>query len=367
MKGQGRQKRHVKAINLALQGGGSHGAFTWGVLDRMFEEDRLWVEAISGTSAGAMNAVVAAQGMYDDGANGARTALEDFWRAVSKAGQASPLKRTPFDMMTGNWSMDSNPGYFWMDLIGRMASPYDLNPFDINPLRNVVEKFIDFDKVAGEEDMGIFISATNVETGRARVFHRHEITLDVVMASACLPFMFKAVEIDGVPYWDGGYMGNPVLFPFIDHSPASDILIIQINPLKRPGTPTKARDIQNRVNEITFNASLLRDLRAIELIDKLIDQGALSEKEYRRMNMHMIDDGCREMMAMGASSKMNSEWAFLVHLRDIGRAAADRWLKAHFDDIETKSTLDMSVMFDDFGAPSGENILNLKTKVGTVL
>ncbi len=279
MKGKGRQSRHEKRINLALQGGGSHGAFTWGVLDRMFEEDKLWIEAISGTSAGAMNAVVAAQGMYDNGAAGARAALEAFWHAVSKAGQASPLKRTPIDKLIGNWSIDANPAYRWMDIVNRVASPYDLNPFDLNPLRDLVGDFIDFDKVAGEEDMGIYIAATNVETGRARVFHRHEITLDVVMASACLPFLFKAVNIDGVPYWDGGYMGNPVLFPFIDHSPAPDILIVQINPLFRPGTPTSATDIQNRVNEITFNASLLRDLRAIQLIDRLIDQGALAEAE----------------------------------------------------------------------------------------
>ena len=367
MKGKGRQRRHVKSINLALQGGGSHGAFTWGVLDRMFEEDRLWVEAISGTSAGAMNAVVAAQGMYDNGAAGAREALEAFWRAVSKAGQASPMKRTPFDVMMGNWSLDANPGYLWMDMLNRLASPYDLNPFDLNPLRDVVEGFIDFKKVAGEKDMEIFISATNVETGRARVFHRHEIDLDVVMASACLPFMFKAVEIDGVPYWDGGYMGNPVLFPFIDHSPASDILIIQINPLHRPGTPKSARDIQNRVNEITFNASLLRDLRAIQLIDRLIDEGALSDTQYRRMNLHMIDDGCRDMLDMGASSKLNSEWAFLRHLFEIGRNAADRWLRVHFDDIETRSTLDLGQMFNDFGAPKGENILQMTRKVGDAL
>ncbi|MEM9797132.1 MAG: patatin-like phospholipase family protein [Pseudomonadota bacterium] len=365
MKGKGRQKRHVKAINLALQGGGSHGAFTWGVLDRMFAEDRLWIEGISGTSAGAMNAVVAAQGMYDDGAYGARVALEAFWRSVSQAGQASPMRRTPWDKLMGNWSLDTNPGYLWMDLIGRMASPYDLNPFGINPLRDLVRDFVDFDKVAGEDDMKLFVSATNVETGRARVFHRHEITLDVVMASACLPFLFKAVEIDGVPYWDGGYMGNPVLFPFIDHSPSPDILVVQINPLSRPGTPTQARDIHNRVNEITFNASLLRDLRTIELIDRLIDEGALTGNRYRRINMHMIDDGCREMLAMGASSKLNSEWAFLTHLRDIGRAAADRWLAAHFDDIEQRSTLDFTELFGGTDAPASENTLKLRAIEGT--
>ncbi|MEM7709670.1 MAG: patatin-like phospholipase family protein, partial [Pseudomonadota bacterium] len=213
-KDSGRQAHHKKAINLALQGGGSHGAFTWGVLDRMFEEDALWIEGISGTSAGAMNAVVAAQGMYDGAAPGARAALEAFWKQISVAGQSSPIKRTPFDIMMGSWSLDRSPGYAVMDVINRMASPYDLNPFNINPLRDIVGSFIDFDKVAGEEDMGLYISATNVETGRARVFQRHEVTLDVVMASACLPDMFKAVEIDGVPYWDGGYMGNPVLFPF---------------------------------------------------------------------------------------------------------------------------------------------------------
>ncbi|MEL6168678.1 MAG: patatin-like phospholipase family protein [Pseudomonadota bacterium] len=358
-KNKGRQRRHTKSINLALQGGGSHGAFTWGVLDRMFEEDRLWIEAISGTSAGAMNAVVAACGMYDDGANGAREALERFWRAVSVAGQSSPIKRTPLDMLMGNWTMDLSPGYLMMDIMSRVASPYDLNPANLNPLRDVVAEQVDFAKVAGETDMGVFISATNVETGRARVFHRHQITLDVVMASACLPNMFKAVEIDGTPYWDGGYMGNPVLFPFIDHSPSPDILIIQINPLTRPGTPRSARDIQNRINEITFNASLLRDLRMIHLVDRLLEDGALSEEDYRTVYLHMIDDACEEMINFGASSKLNSEWAFLTHLRDIGRAAADRWLNLHFDDIERKSTLELKSLFDDFGAPASENVLAL--------
>ncbi|WP_299588086.1 patatin-like phospholipase family protein [uncultured Tateyamaria sp.] len=360
-KAEGRSKRHEKSINLALQGGGSHGAFTWGVLDRMFEEDRLWIEGISGTSAGAMNAVVATQGMYDAGAAGARQALEDFWRAVSVAGQGSPIQRTPFEKMMGSWSLDLNPGYAMMDMMSRMASPYDLNPMGLNPLRDVVAGFIDFDKVANCADMGLYISATNVETGRARVFHREEVTLDVVMASACLPSMFKAVEIDGVPYWDGGFMGNPVLFPFIDHSPSSDIVIVQINPLLRPGTPRRARDIQNRVNEITFNASLLRDLRTIDLIHRLIEDGALSDNEYRRMNMHMID-GCDDMLALDASSKLNSEWAFLIHLRDLGRAHADRWLGAHFDQIEKESTLDLRALFDDFGAPHGGNAVELKSR-----
>ncbi|MEM6373825.1 MAG: patatin-like phospholipase family protein [Pseudomonadota bacterium] len=360
-KAYGRQKRHLKSINLALQGGGSHGAFTWGVLDRMFEEDRLWIEGISGTSAGAMNAVVATQGMYDDGATGARAALEQFWRAVSIAGQGSPVKRSPLDVLMGSWSLDMSPGYIMMDALSRMASPYDLNPLGINPLRDLLEEFIDFDKVANCADMGLYISATNVETGRARVFHRHEVCLDVVMASACLPSMFKAVEIDGVPYWDGGYMGNPVLFPFIDHSPSADIVIVQINPLLRPGTPKQARDIQNRLNEITFNASLLRDLRTIDLIHRLIEDGALSDSEYRVMNMHMID-GCDDMLELDASSKVNSEWAFLEHLRDLGRAHADRWLGENFDKIEVESTLDLRALFGDVSKAHGANVVELRAR-----
>lgn len=360
-KDEGRAKRHEKSINLALQGGGSHGAFTWGVLDRMFEDDNLWIEAISGTSAGAMNAVVAAQGMYDDGAQGARVALEEFWRAVSVAGQASPIKRTPLDILLGSWSLDHSPGYAMMDMMSRMASPYDLNPLDLNPLRDVVDAFIDFDKVRNCTDMGLFIAATNVETGRARVFHREDVTLDVVMASACLPTMFKAVEIDGAPYWDGGYMGNPVLFPFIDHSPSCDIVIVQINPLLRPGTPRNARDIQNRLGEITFNASLFRDLKTIDLIHRLIEDGALSEDDYRVMNMHMID-GCNDMLALDASSKVNSEWAFLIHLRDLGREHADRWLAANFDKIEEESTLDLRALFGDFGAPHQGNTVELRAR-----
>ena len=348
-KDQGRSPQHVKSVNLALQGGGAHGAFTWGVLDRLFEDGRIWIEAISGTSAGAMNAVVASQGMYDEGGAGARHELERFWRAVSKAGQASPLKRGPLDHLTGNWSLDSSIGFLWLDLLNRLASPYDINPLGINPLRDLLDEFIDFAKVQDCKDMPIFLSATNVETGRVRVFEREEITLDVVMASACLPFLFHAVEIDGVPYWDGGYMGNPVLFPFIDASPCNDIVIVQINPVTRKGTPTSARDIFNRVNEITFNASLLKELRSINLVDRLIDEGKLSATDYRRMNVHIIEAN-DEMTPLGASSKLNTEWQFLEHLRDIGREAASRFIERHFDDINTRSTVDLTAMFGSASA-----------------
>lgn len=344
-KEQGRQTYHTKSINLALQGGGSHGAFTWGVLDRLFEDGRIWIDAISGTSAGAMNAVVASQGMYDGGGEGARQELERFWQAVSRSGQASPIRRSPLDVWRGTWSLDSSLGYIWLDLMNRLASPYDTNPLNINPLRDLVEEFIDFEKVRDCEDMPIFVSATNVETGKVRVFERAEITLDVVMASACLPLMFQAVEIDGVPYWDGGYMGNPVLFPFIDHSPCSDIVIVQINPVERKGTPRTARDILNRVNEITFNASLLKELRSIYVVDRLIETDVLCDNEHRRMFIHIIES-TDDMRALGASSKLNSEWEFLVHLKNIGREAAGRWIETNFDAIGERSTIDLRSMFD---------------------
>ncbi len=343
-----RSARHTKSINLALQGGGSHGAFTWGVLDKLFEDGRIWIEAISGTSAGAMNAVVASQGMYENGGDGAREALETFWRAVSEAGRLSPVQRTPWDILTGNWSLDRSPGYVMMDLLSRLSSPYELNPLGLNPLRDLLENQVDFEKVRDCQDMEIYLSATNVETGKVRVFKRHEISPDVVMASACLPFMYHAVEIEGEPYWDGGYMGNPVLFPFIYNSPSPDIVIVQINPVRRDGTPRTARDILNRVNEITFNSSLLKELRAIDFVGRLIEDGKLATNDYRSMNVHIIQSR-KEMRKLDASSKLNAEWAFLKHLRDIGRRSAEKWIAKHFDDIGRKSTVDLREMFDGQG------------------
>ena len=343
---------HEKRINLALQGGGAHGAFTWGVLDRLLEDDRLWIEAISGTSAGAMNAVVAAQGMYDGQAEGARRALHDFWFAVSEAGRASPIQRGPLDVLFGNWSLDASPSFLFFDMLQRVASPYDINPLNLNPLRDLVDAHVDFDKVARCNDLGIFLAATNVETGLARVFSRDEITVDVVMASACLPFLFQAVEVDGDHYWDGGYMGNPPLFPFFDGSQANDIAIVQINPVFREGVPKRARDILDRVNEITFNSALIHELRAIDQISNMIRHGEIQENGRREMRFHLIESRKR-MRELGSSSKLNAEWGFLRHLFDIGRGAADRWLITHYDDIGARSSLDIGKMFSDLG-PHGK-------------
>ncbi|MEL7396246.1 MAG: patatin-like phospholipase family protein [Pseudomonadota bacterium] len=347
-RGPGRRTKNHKGVNIALQGGGAHGAYTWGVLDRLFEDDRIWVEGISGTSAGAMNAVVAAHGMHENGAEGARAHLAKFWRAVSDAARFSPVQRSLFAKATGDWSLETSPGYMMMNFIKQVASPYDFNPMDVDPLRQIVEETVDFKRVRDLTGMGVFLSATNVETGRIRVFEKSEITLDAVMASACLPNVYKAVEIDGVPYWDGGYMGNPPLFPFFGKSPSDDIIIVQINPVERKGTPTSASEIHNRMNEITFNSSLLHALRAIDFVRRLLDAGQLDPKKYKYMHMHIIS-ACERMIDLDASSKMNAEWLFLKHLFEIGRETASEWLDENFDNLGVRSSTNIRAMFEGHG------------------
>lgn len=337
-----------KRVNLALQGGGSHGAFTWGVLDHLLKDGRLEIAAISGTSAGAMNAVALADGFTTGGAEGACEKLHQFWFAISEAAKKSPIKRAPIDVMMGYWSLERSPGYQMMDMMSRMFSPYQLNPLDMNPLRDLVEECIDFDCVRHCTGIRLFISATNVETGRVKVFDSRTLTADMVMASACLPHMFKAVMIDNVPYWDGGFMGNPALFPFHTESDTADTVIIQINPVERKGVPRSSHDIQNRLNEITFNSSLLKELRSIDFVTRLIEDGKLDPEHYRRANIHIIENQ-RELLPLGASSKMNAEWAFLTHLRDLGRETAREWLERHHGDIGERSTVDLRAMFQGIG------------------
>ncbi|MFG1427869.1 patatin-like phospholipase family protein [Roseixanthobacter glucoisosaccharinicivorans] len=339
----------VKQISLALQGGGAHGAFTWGVVDRILQEDRLVISGISGTSAGAMNAVVLASGLAKGDREQARGALTQFWRDVSRDGRMSPIQRSAFDRLMGNWSLAKNPAYLAMEVAARFFSPYDFNPLNINPLREIIDAHVDFEAIRAS-DVKVFISATNVHTGRARVFGHTEMTADAVMASACLPFLFQAVEIDGVPYWDGGYMGNPPLFPLYEKVDADDIVLVQINPVVREQTPRTAAEIQNRINEITFNASLLSQLRAIDHATQLIEQGLLTRwtlggSGYRRVRLHRI--GTDQLVDFDLSSKLNAEWAFLQHLRDVGRKAAEDFLAAHFDDLGKRSTLDLRLELAD--------------------
>lgn len=336
-------KTKSKAINLALQGGGAHGAFSWGVLDRILADDRLSIEAITGASAGAMNAVALAAGFAQDGRDGARKALRDFWEGVVREGKRSPFKRSAFETMLGGWDLDTSPAFVMMDLISRIASPYDINPLNVNPLRDLLQELVDFDLVC-KSPVKVFISATNVETGRARVWSEKDLTPDHVLASACLPWLFQAVEIDGVPYWDGGFTGNPALWPLFDNSATDDVVLVQINPIHRPGAPRTARDIINRVSEITFNASLLRDMRAVDFVARMMEAGRLEGTGYRHVLMHAIGDE-ETLATLGASSKFNTEQSFVDMLYDKGVAAAEAWLKTNFRHIGVKATVDLRKMF----------------------
>jgi NTE family protein len=336
-----RQADDPLLIDLALQGGGSHGAFTWGVLDRLLEESQITIAAISGTSAGAMNAAVLADGWTEGGAEGARAALDKYWAKVSRAAAFSPLQRSPLDRLMGRWTLDTSPTYIALDLMSRVLSPYDLNPFGLNPLRGVLAESIDFDRLA-RSPIKLFITATSVRTGRGRIFRNAEITADVLLASACLPTMFRAVEIDGEPYWDGGYAGNPTITPLIRESDAHDTILVQINPRERPDTPRSAAEILNRLNEISFNSPLMKELRMIALLRQVADPGTGEGARWAKMRTHRI---ATDMLArFGASSKLNAERDFVAMLRAEGRRAASEFLTAHADDLGTRSTADLDVL-----------------------
>lgn len=335
----------VKPVNLALQGGGAHGAFAWGVLDRLIEDGRLSFEGISATSAGAMNAAVLAYGWTQGGPDGARQALAGFWRAVSDAGALySPYKPLPWAGLTGQYSLDQSPGYLLMDMATRLFSPYQLNPTNFNPLREVLERHVDFAALRRHSAIKLFLAATNVETCKVRIFQCSDITADAVLASACLPFLFQAVPIDGEYFWDGGYVGNPAIYPLIYQCDSSDVVIVHLNPIVRHGCPRTAADILNRLNEVSFNSSLMREMRAIAFVSSLIERGKLHEGEAKRMLIHSIRAD-EEMTHYGVSSKLNSDWTFLSHLFEKGRAHGERWLAAHFDAIGQRSSVDIRAEF----------------------
>jgi NTE family protein len=328
-------------VDLALQGGGSHGAFTWGVLDRLIEEPWLRIEAISGTSAGAMNAALVADGWTKGGAGGARAALDAYWRRVSRAAAFGPLQRSPLDRLMGRWTLDTSPAYVAMDLMARVLSPYDLNPFGLNPLRAILAESIDFSRLA-HAPIRLFITATNVRTGRGRIFRNAEITADVLLASACLPTMFQAIEIDGEPYWDGGYAGNPTLTPLVRESDAHDTILVQINPRERPDPPRTANEILNRLNEISFNSPLMKELRMMALLRQVANPGQGEGARWAGMRTHRIMSDA--LADFGASSKLNAEWEFVSLLKAEGRKSADVFLTAHCEDIGKHSTADLDVL-----------------------
>ena len=328
-------------IDLALQGGGSHGAFTWGVLDRLLQEPRFRIVAISGTSAGAMNAAVLADGWTHGGAEGARQALDEYWRRVSRAASFSPLQRSCLDRLLGRWTLDTSPAYVAFDLMSRVLSPYDLNPLAFNPLRDILVESIDFRRLA-RSPIQLFVTATKVRTGRGRIFRNPEITPEVLLASACLPTMFRAIEIDGEAYWDGGFAGNPTITPLVRESDAHDTILVQINPTERPGTPRSAAEILNRLNEISFNSPLSKELRMIALLRQVADPGSGEGARWAQMRTHRI---ATDMMArLGVSSKLNAEWDFVTMLRTEGHRAASQFLDEHADDVGKRSTADLDVL-----------------------
>ena len=329
-------------INLALQGGGAHGPFTWGVLDRILEDDRVRIAAISGTSAGAMNAAAVADGLTQGGREAARQRLEAFWTGISEMAGVGPWLRGPVELMTGSWNLDMSPAYWALDAAKRAFSPYQFNPMGMNPIRDILADQIDFERVRSCDQLQLFVSATNVRTGRIRVFDRDELTPDTVMASAALPQVYQAVEIDGEAYWDGGFMGNPPIFPLIYESDCPDVVIVQINPIEREHVPTTPHEIANRMNEISFNSSLLRELRAISFVTDLVDKGELDAGKHKRIFLHRVPPASA-MLEYGASSKFNPEFAFLAHLRDLGRASAAHWLDQTADKLGRQSTIDFKI------------------------
>jgi len=330
-------------IDLALQGGGAHGAFTWGVLDRLLDETWLQIEGISGTSAGAMNAAVLVAGHAEGGREGAKAQLEQFWRSVSDGATFSPFRRSPIDVLLGRWTLDTSPLFLAFDLMARVLSPYDLNPHGINPLSKILASCIDFERLA-KAPIKLFVTATNVRTGRGRVFRNAELTPEVLLASACLPTLFQAVEIDGEAYWDGGFAGNPTMTPLVRECDSPDTILVQVNPVERHGTPRSAREIVNRVNEVSFNATLLKELRMIALLRQVSDLGNSEGARWAQMRIHRITSEI--MTGLGYSSKLNAEWEFLIMLRDEGRRAADAFLEAHAPDIGVRSTFDLDHLIE---------------------
>lgn len=370
------------AVDLALQGGGAHGAFTWGVLDRLLEEPWIDISGISGTSAGAMNAVALASGWAEGGHAGARETLRRFWEGLGRAplwpsvadSTASQTGARPShelgslptmwdwgQLWLKSWSslwtvptraVSGRVQEAWWRSVSHSMSPYAFNPLNLNPLRDLLAKTINFEAVRASPSLRLFIAATHVRTGRLRLFRQQEVTVDVLLASACLPLMFQAVHIDGEAYWDGGYAGNPSLLSLLAESPADDLILVQINPRLRETVPTRARDILDRMNEVTFNSSLIKELRSIALLKYLIEAEGRPTQQYkldlfRRVEMlriHRIDGG-QTLASLRASTKLDARWAFLSRLHRIGREAAEHWLSLHHEDLGKRGTVNLDEEF----------------------
>ena len=335
-----RHHKGRKRVNLALQGGGAHGAFTWGVLERLISDGRIFIDGLSGTSAGAMNAVVFTDGFVRGRKALAVSALHDFWKRVS-AGALLPMSiANAMSPLRRSWNMDDTISYQLLDAVTRMFSPYQLNPFDLHPLRDILNDLVDFEGLRAQPDIKLFVSATNVRTCKLKVFGTPELTADTLLASACLPMLFRAVDIDGECYWDGGYMANPAIMPLVNECVSKDVIIVQINPMNRRQVPSTAREILNRINEISFNSSLMREMNGIVTVSRLLEQGEAQRSGFSQVRFHMIQAE-EAMSELGSSSKFNADWKFLSYLHELGMDTADRWLAEHFEAVGNESTLDM--------------------------
>lgn len=337
-------------ISLALQGGGSHGAFEWGVIERLLEEDKIEIKAVTAASAGAMNAACLVSGLATGGREGAKACLAGFWK---KASNSDSRNGTVFgdssvwtSMMQPDW-LKATPAWRWAESFGATLSPYEFNPFNLNPLKDVLETTVDFAAIREHGEVALYVAATGVRTGKAKVFRREELTVDHLLASACLPTLFHAVEIEGEPYWDGGYLANPPLWPLFYADTPDDLLLVTLNPFAREDLPKTPGEIMDRLNEITFNAALSAELRAIAFVQKLLDEGLLKDTakgRYRRMFMHAITaDGRLQELSM--ASKFNTDWAFLSDLRERGRQAAEEWLEANLKFVGVQSSVDLKAEF----------------------
>lgn len=335
--------RERKIINLALQGGGTYGALEWGILDKLLEDGRVQFDAISATSSGAMNAAVLVHGLLEGGNDAAREALYQFWKKISDIGKLiNPIQFTPFEQLLGV-QIENSMSYFLFNSMISLLSPYQFNPLNLNPLKDILEELVDFDKIRSSKRVKMFVSATNVKTGKMKLFDNKNLSSDALMASACLPYLFQAVEVDEEFFWDGGYMGNPAIFPLIYNSDCPDVLIVHVHPVNRENVPNTAVEILNRISEISFNSSLMREMRAIRFVTKLIQDGWIKEEfknNFKTMFMHAIRADI-PMQSFSRASRLNPDWDFIKLLYEKGREEATNWLKNDYKHIGIKTSIDM--------------------------
>lgn len=341
------KKGAPKKVAIALQGGGAHGAFTWGVLDRLLEGDLFEIEGVSGTSAGGMNATALIQGLMQGGLEGARESLSTFWHEISELEHLSPFRMSEMHKYFHEYNLASSFMFKTMKFIQTFISPYQMNPFNINFLRDFLSRFFDFENLRQFKDSKLFLCATHVTSGKLRIFKLPDLKLEVMLASACLPSLFHAIQIDGEHYWDGGFVGNPAIYPLIYECQTSDIIVIQLTPTYRKKLPYTSLEIVDRHKEITYNACLMREMRSIIFVTDLLDKGIIPEGAVKRLNVHLIRD--QELFQdLDISSAFNTNWEFLVHLFDAGRKAGDEWIRKHYEDVGKRGTAELKKDFSDF-------------------